>query len=303
MVQAHGVVRLGAFNLMSITPQFRLCSTVRPFISVLQAGLFFLSLCLWRTAVSAQELQNITLVEHNIESPPFVEGQSIDGIEGFTTDFSTRPLVFTDRTNDATSVLFGLTSGAITTGSGNNGTGGTFADITIPEEARTLTINLSGRFRSATGFGALIRLFSTEGPNFILSLGGSLFTDDPLPTFITGTDFEFDRVNLNSEDQHSQFAHRSLDLTLFYDQRTGEGTVTANNLEGDRLPTVITEFTDTFLVSELGTLGGDVFVADSNDAISAFNVQVGAVSSVPEPSSSTALAFLSLLVLGRRRRK
>ncbi len=288
---------------MSITPQFRLCSPVRPFIFVLQAGLL-LSLCLWHTAVSAQELQNITLIEQNIESPPFVEGQSIDGIAGWTTDFPTRPLLFTDRTNDPASVLFGLTSGAITVGSGNSGTGGDFPDITIPEEARTLTINMSGHFRSdsANGFQSRMRLFAADGSNFILSLGSLVFTNDPIPAFISGTDFDIDQVNLNSEDQHSQGAHRSLDLTFFYDQRNGRGTVTANNLEGDRLPTVISEFTDNFLVSELGTLRGDVFISGPSSAISAFNVQVGVVSSIPEPSAAGLMLFAGLGLLLRRRK-
>ncbi len=300
MIQIHGVLRLVAFKLMSIPPQFRFCSTVRPIISLLQAGLF-LSLCLWHTDLSAQDLEILTLVEHNIESPPFVEGQSIDGIDGWTTDFpASNPLLFTDRVGDPTSVLFGPTSGAITVGP--FATGGTFPDITIPEEARTLTINMSGHFRSRSsqGFQARMRLTGTDGSNFILSLGALAFTDPPIPLFISGTDFEDERVNLNSEDQHSQVDHRSLDLTMFYDQRTGSGLVTANNLEGDGLPTVISEFTDNFLVSELGTLAGDVFLAGPDSAISALSVQVGVV---PEPSSFTALACLSLLMLGSRRRK
>ena len=235
------------------------------------------------------------VVSESIEPPTFGDGLSINGRASWQSSFG--DITYNDSTGAPDSVIFGSTPGAFV----GNSFGESFIGLDgglFGADAETLRINVAGRFHGGENYGTTLTLIAgTE----IITVGTNSSTPDPVR--VPGLDFEYFPTpdDGSSDDFILDNSHRYLDISVFFNERTGMGVVESNNLQGDLIPTVIGTFTDSSLdLSAFNSSPSAVArLSRPADELLAFNIEVD---TVPEPSSTLFLGFSLMALLSRRKR-
>ncbi len=235
------------------------------------------------------------VVSESIERPTFGDGLSINGRASWRSSFGN--ITYDDSTGAPDSVIFGSTPGAFV---GNSfGESGLDLDGDLfGAGAETLRINVAGRFHGGEDYGTTLTLIGGTG---IIIVGTNRSTPDPVR--VTGLDFEYFPTpdDGSSDDFILENSHRYLDISVFFNERTGMGFVESNNLQGDLIPTVIGTFTDSSLELSEFTFSPSAVARLSTpaDELLAFSIEVD---TVPEPSPTLFVGFSLMALLSRRKR-